>query len=57
MSLELSRQNNLEILTRKLIKQKIILRTSKFLVDMGVSEHFLRKIWEIKNLGVNTEKV
>lgn len=57
MSLELSRQNNLEILTRKLIKQKIILRTSKFLVDMGVSEQFLRKIWEIKNLGVNTEKV
>lgn len=54
IALELSRQNNLGKLTRKLIKQKIILRTSKFLVDMGVSEQFLRKIWE-KKIGVNTE--
>ena len=57
IALEISRQNNLGTLTRKLIKQKIILKASKLLVDMGVSEQFLRKIWELKNLGVNTEKL
>ena len=57
IAIELSRQSNLAILTRKLIKQKIILRSSKFFVEMGVSEQFLSKMWEIKNLGVNTEKV